>query len=333
MKKLVPIVLVGMFVLCGLQASANPFAIKNSTQLPWNHLPSISCADRDVLDQSQPTMNFFGPIGSGPLWGFLNYMLAQTFIPTKPVLTRVELMIGKNSTTTYDYTVVIRDSVNGPNLAQVSIPAGQITTENFSWIEFDFPDIAVAPGNTYYLISYTENVIDNWYAWGLNMSDVYPNGIIYFTTDDGTTWTEEPSGDMTFNTYGRDNVPPNEPLIQGETNGKVGTEYPYTFSTDDLDGDNVYYFIDWGDGTPVVEWIGPYGSGEVVTVKHSYAAKSTYTISAKAKDTIGAESSWGYLEVTMPKSSVYTFNLFFQQLLERFPHAFPVLRYILILGY
>lgn len=329
MRKSLPLVVVSLFVLCGLHAAAVPFSLVQTDTQPWKQplSPSVLCAD--VLDQQQPAMDFFGPIGPGPLWDFLNYIIAQSFTPTKPVLTRVELMLAKNITTTYDYTVVIRESPNGVDLTSASVPAGQIMTDNFSWIEFDFPDIAVNPGNAYYLVSYTQNVTDNFYGWGLTLTDTYPNGTVYFTVNDGLNWTEESEGDMTFKTYGRENVPPNEPLIMGDIEGRFGVEYSYNFSTDDLDGDLVYYWIDWGDDTPVAEWIGPYASGEIVTLKHTYKKRGTYTIAAKAKDPLGAESPWGYLEVTMPKSTGAEPGFFLQRFFENHPSAFPLLRYLL----
>lgn len=95
---------------------------------------------------------------------------------------------------------------------------------------------------------------------------------------------------------------PDAPSITGETNGEVGTEYEYTFCSEDPDGHDVYYYIDWGDDSPAEEWIGPYPSGATISVDHIFTSKGTYTISAKAKDTHNAESDWGSLKVTMPKS-------------------------------
>lgn len=325
---MIPMIIVGMFVLCGLQASAQPFHPTNHLQL-WEQQPSQHLMRSDVLDQSQPLWNWFAPIG--PIYlvaGRPNYIVAQSFTPTKPILTRVELMIGRNSTTTYDYTLAIRDALNGPDLTSESVAAGQIPVDNFSWIEFDFPDITVIPGNIYYLVSSTVNATDNWYGWGTQLENVYLNGTIYFTLDEGVTWEEESDSDMTFQTYGRENIPPNEPLINGETNGKYGTEYDYTFVTDDLDGDDVYYWIIWGDGCPAVEWIGPYASGEIVTVPHTFTSKGTFTISAKAKDTVGAEGAWGYLEVSMPQSHNTGTYPILNRLFNRFPNLFPFLRFI-----
>ena len=110
------------------------------------------------------------------------------------------------------------------------------------------------------------------------------------------------------------------------TNRKVGVEYEYTFVTTDPEGDDVLYTIDWGDG--IEETIGPYESGEEAIASHSWSSAATFTIGAKAEDTYGEESEWNYLEVTMPRGKLTT-NPFFMRLLERFPNAFPILRYIL----
>ena len=111
--------------------------------------------------------------------------------------------------------------------------------------------------------------------------------------------------------------PPNTPTITGPAEGKPDTFYKYTLTTVDLDGDMVYYYIDWGDGQ-VTEWIGPYNSGETATKTHQWANEGNYTIQAKAKDTFGAESGWATLEVTMPvsveKHQMNPLQVFFQKI-------------------
>jgi len=100
-----------------------------------------------------------------------------------------------------------------------------------------------------------------------------------------------------------DNDPSNPPTIDGPASGEAGTEYEYTFSADDPDGDDIYLYIDWDDDT-FEEWIGPYSSGEEVIVAHTWSEQGTYIVKAKAKDVFDAESDWGYLEVTMPFNQV-----------------------------
>jgi len=119
---------------------------------------------------------------------------------------------------------------------------------------------------------------------------------------------------------------PNAPVITGPANGKAGTSYDYDFTATDPDGDDVKYYIDWGDGD--TEWTGFSASGTPVIVSHTWVEEDTYTISAKAQDEHGLEGPEGTLEVTMPVNQQVT-NPLLQMLLERFPNAFPILRHLL----
>ena len=96
------------------------------------------------------------------------------------------------------------------------------------------------------------------------------------------------------------NDQPAEPNIDGPPSGNAGEVYEYTFQTTDPDGNQVFYYIDWGDGD-TIEWDGPYDSGEQVTFSHSWSTEATYTIRAQAKDVWDYESTWGELEVNMPR--------------------------------
>jgi subtilisin family serine protease len=118
------------------------------------------------------------------------------------------------------------------------------------------------------------------------------------------------------------NLPPNTPSISGPSPGKVGSAYTYSFVTTDLNGDDVYYYVDWGDGN-VEEWIGPSASGETIKYTYVWAEKGTYTVKVKAKDVYGCESDWGILAVEIGKNKFFNFNLF----TWLFDH-FPVLSYL-----
>lgn len=327
MKKFISIFVVILLIITSAGATA-VFIKEKNTGFKWELNKSKASIFFDELDQNQSLMDWFGPVGPCPLAdGAPNYILVQSFIPTKNVLTKVELMIGKNSTTIHDYRVAIRSNLSGVDLTSISIPAANVTTENFSWEEFDFPDISVTPGNTYYIVSSTANVTDNWYVWGLKMDgNTYPQGTIYFSIDDEQTWAEEPGGDMTFKTYGIDNQPPNPPVINGKTKIKVGILYEYTFVSTDDNGDEVYYCIDWDDGTPEV-CIGPYASGVEAKATHTWTTKGAYIIKVKAKDIYNAESGLSTFEITVPRTtSIY--NLF-QRFIKYYSHAFPVIRLLM----
>ena len=129
-----------------------------------------------------------------------------------------------------------------------------------------------------------------------------------------------------FTTLNSPNQPPNKPAKpSGQTNGKINVEYTYTTSTTDPDGDQVFYWFDWGDETNS-GWVGPYVSGATGSAKHTWTVEGTYQIKVKAKDTNDAESPWSDpLAAKMPLIGLST-NTLLQRLLGQFSNVFPVLR-------
>lgn len=124
---------------------------------------------------------------------------------------------------------------------------------------------------------------------------------------------------------------PSKPTILGPSKGKPGEQLTYTFESYDLFGDDISYYIDWGDGT-TTGWTDYTLSGTPITETHVYNEQNRYTLKAKAKDTKGAESDWTTLEITMPKNKAYI-NPLFLQILEKFlenhPNMFPMLRHLM----
>ena len=114
-----------------------------------------------------------------------------------------------------------------------------------------------------------------------------------------------------------DNNPPDAPTIDGPTNGGKGIEYDYIFHATEPNGDDVFYYIDWGDKT-YSGWIGPYANCTNVTVSHTWDKRGTYRIGCLAKDSHNHQGEWGYLEVTMPKN-LQASNVWFLRWLESFP--------------
>jgi hypothetical protein len=186
MQKL-SIVIAGMLVVSGLFT----LPLQAQTQKSTLAQGQVTSSYTDELDQKQETMtnNTMIPIGRIPLPGFLNNIqVAQSFVPTKAVLTRVQVGIAKNNSTTTPFSVSIRQELNGDDLTQVDIPADQIPNATLTWVDCDFPDYWVLPGNTYYIVCKTENVSDNWYVWAAsNDSTSYPNGCAWVSLD-GSNW-------------------------------------------------------------------------------------------------------------------------------------------------
>ena len=122
----------------------------------------------------------------------------------------------------------------------------------------------------------------------------------------------------------RINEGPDKPTIFGPTTGKPKIEYEYIFCSTDPDEDPLEYYINWGDGNEEL-WIGPYASGEEITLSHSWAEQGDYIIQAKVRDIYGLESESKLIKVNIPRIRQYYnfqfFNLlfyFFQNFLNNF---------------
>ena len=120
---------------------------------------------------------------------------------------------------------------------------------------------------------------------------------------------------------------PEAPTINGPLTGVPNEMYDYSFVTTDPNGDDIYYYIEWGDGTNT-GWIGPYASDEEITQSHSWSKRGTFIISAKAKDTDENEGSINTLNVVIPKTKNVNSNIILE-ILRIFLARFPILKMII----
>jgi hypothetical protein len=117
---------------------------------------------------------------------------------------------------------------------------------------------------------------------------------------------------------------PTAPIIEGPTRGEIDIEYTYFFNSTDSDGDDISYYISWGDGS-CEEWMGPYEPGEKIYCKHTWTSRGKYEISAKARDIYGAESEISTIELSIPRSR-FVLNSIFSRIYERYPNLFLLFR-------
>ena len=244
----------------------------------------------------------------------------QEFVPTMVRHTRIEVKIVQWYGGSDDLKLSIERPL-GTILRYKELSVNDIPGY-CDWVSFDIQDIDLVPGQSYY-IKLTAP-LGSEYGWGSSPRDPYPQGDS--SKGSGTGW------DWCFRTYCIENNPPEKPSTpSGETNGKAGTSYSYSSDTTDIDGDQIYYLFDWGDGTNS-GWKGPYNSGDSITESHIWDAQGTYAVKVKAKDTSDVESVWSDpLSASMPKNKAIQNPLIqlLENLLQNHPHMFPLLRQIL----
>jgi hypothetical protein len=242
--------------------------------------PAINSAmlPHDELDQEQTQCD----TALGCLW---DDEFAQGFVPTMDTLTRVEILMTRNETAVEGLKIAIRDEPNGGDLASADFN-GTIPPNNYTWVEFDFEDVHVTPGETYYIVwsGWHGGANDKLYYWGFGEGDPYP---------EASSFWAGMKGDFCFKTYGRNNQPPASPETpSGESYVHPGEAYTYSTSTTDPDGDRVKYGWDWnGDGT-VDEWTNLEHSGGEVETSHIFYESGTHYVKVKASDEYGKESDW-----------------------------------------
>lgn len=133
-------------------------------------------------------------------------------------------------------------------------------------------------------------------------------------------------------TWVENNTVPEKPVKPtGLAKGRIHKDYTYSSSTTDIDDDRVFYIFDWGDGNfGFTDW---YNSGETASLSHNWSEKGSYNIRVKSIDDHNGESNWSdSLPITIPRNvnSNSLFLKFIERLFQRFPNAFPILRYLIV---
>ena len=158
------------------------------------------------------------------------------------------------------------------------------------------------------IVEYSWNFCDGNTGLGKTIGHTYQNVgkyVVELTVID----SQGNSASQTTNIWIQEtNNKPEKPSINGPSSGKVWWRYDYIFSSSDLDQNDLLYFIDWGDGK-TEDWIGPFESGEEVTLSHTWTQKINGLLKVKVKDPYGEESEFETLNINMPRSK--TTNRFF----------------------
>ena len=209
-----------------------------------------------------------------------------------------------------------------PDIPEISGPAtgGTGAKYGYSIVSNDIDE-----DDIYYYFDWDDGTNSGW-------KGPYPSGqsakINHSWTDPGTYYIKGKAKDIhgdssswsdTIMVIITENNLPTTPTIDGPTSGNIGNLYAYKFKSDDPDGDDISYYIKWGDGN-ITSWTSYQSSGTEYTESHKWSEQGTYIIEVKAKDIYGAESDWGQMTIKMTKKLGIS-GFFFLRFLEKFPLA------------
>ena len=131
--------------------------------------------------------------------------LAQAFVPTKPLLTKVAVDVSVNWGEPADLHAWIRETLDpsGENLSHGSIPHTEVPRYRFvdpeDWPIIDIEDVVLEPGNMYYLMLNLFPPSNGSYE-GHGVGDLEPDWPLLggnFTAG----WGEDPDDDLGMRTY------------------------------------------------------------------------------------------------------------------------------------
>jgi len=131
---------------------------------------------------------------------FSDLWVAMSFVPSLDTLSKVELLCTSyGSGDPKPLHFYIRNSLSGDNLTGISRVIPNLGYGISVWYSFDFEDLDVIPGNTYYFVCKGES------SWSYNLKckwgDPYPLGKTYESLD-GNEWSST-DFDLNFVTWGK----------------------------------------------------------------------------------------------------------------------------------
>jgi hypothetical protein len=201
---------------------------------------------------------------------------------------------------------------------------------------YDFTFMSEDPecGDIYYMIDCDDGSPCEWigpYASGEEIivshiwNDIGTFGIIAKAKDDNyveSEWSEPHNISIVENQY------PVKVVINGQKWGFGGVDYEFTFISTDADGHDIYYRINWDDENDT-GYIGPYCTGETLTLSHSWKQKGEYFIKAWAKDTLDGESQQSSYKIVILTNKNKEKSIIFNVILEHLIKNFPLLNHML----
>ncbi len=138
----------------------------------------------------------------------LNWMnkRAQSFMPHTSTLSKIAVDVSVSwGEPDADLYLYVRESLDGPNITFAHLSPDGLPHDRYvspeDWPEFDFPDLSVEPGKTYYFVLTSPMQGGGNYEIHFG-DDFYPGGISYYRHVTNDSWVDRPYWDLRFGTYG-----------------------------------------------------------------------------------------------------------------------------------
>jgi hypothetical protein len=165
-------------------------------------IPAVS-----ALPQKEEEMDQSTPFGTGNYFcGMNNKLVAQAFKPKLPVLSKVELGMFKMENITGNFTISIRQRLNGEDLVSKTVSIEEVPWKSYGdWVTIDLEDINVTPNKRYYIVFTSDDA--RVILWVMSSYNPYWRGRPWMFGGSIPFWipvflsvTKIP--DMSFRTYG-----------------------------------------------------------------------------------------------------------------------------------
>lgn len=159
---------------------------------PWSDTWTTIITDNECVDQFQTLFGsniYYCHQPNSTRW------LAQSFIPNLSKLSKVSLFLNLHHLYSFNLSIYIKNNLTGNNLVEI---CKELKKDENKWVEFDFEDITVVPGNEYFIVVKTDEYDDqiiNWHNnwWHESWEEGkdyynYQSGRPYISYDSGKTW-------------------------------------------------------------------------------------------------------------------------------------------------
>jgi parallel beta-helix repeat protein len=283
-KKGMVLVIICLFMGAGVVPSISGNIEHKSSTEDTNDIENLVPGDQIDQQQTETEDTIYAKIPFGIELDDNIIVLAQSFKPTFPMLTKVDLLLRKKMSSN-GITVSIKESLDGDE-SLASIQKGNSQISNYpSWTTFDFDDVDVIPDKTYYIVCTTDaSALKMTYEWHFGYRngepiDNYDRGIAH--TFQNNVWDSLEVTDFCFKTYGipGENQYPTADFTWTPASPKATEQITFDASSSyDPDGNITTYEWDWNnDGTYDETHTTP-------TTTHTWTTPGDYPVTLKVTD-------------------------------------------------